>query len=50
MDTGLHSIKTASNKANHKAAEATGDFTRNKIADKILKPKPLMKIQEMLKQ
>ena len=39
MDTGLAALKTASKKAVHKAAEATGEFLRNKIADKIVKPK-----------
>ena len=39
MDTGLAALKTASKKVVHKAAEATGEFLRNKIADKIVKPK-----------
>ena len=39
MDTELAALKTASKKVVHKAAEATGEFLRNKIADKIVKPK-----------
>ena len=39
MDTGLAASKTASKKVVHKAAEATGEFLRNKIAEKIVKPK-----------
>ena len=31
--------KTATKKVVHEAAEATGEFLGNKIADKILKPK-----------
>ena len=37
--TGLNALKTASKKVVHKAAEATGEFIGNKIADKIVKPK-----------
>ena len=37
LDTGLDALKTASKKVVHKAAEATGKFIRNKIADKIVK-------------
>ena len=33
-------MKTASTKIVHKAAEASGEFLGNKIADKIVKPKP----------
>ena len=40
--TGLNAVKTAFKKVVHKAAEATGEFIGNKIADKILKPKPLL--------
>ena len=44
MDTaakvGLDTLKTASKKVAHWAAETTDEFTRNKIADKIVKPKP----------
>ena len=36
--TGVDALKTASEKVVHKAAEATGEFTGNKIADKIKKP------------
>ena len=39
MDTELHALKTASKKVVHKAAEATGQFIGNKIANKIVKPK-----------
>ena len=38
--TALDKLKTASEKIAHKAAEATGEFIGNKIADKIVKPKP----------
>ena len=37
----LDALKTAYKKVMHKAVEATGDFIRNKIADKIVKPKPI---------
>ena len=37
MNTGLDSLKTASTKLVHKAAEATCEFIGNKIADKIIK-------------
>ena len=39
--TGPDSLKTASKKVINKAAEATGEFIRNKITDKIAKPKPV---------
>ena len=39
MDTELHVLKTASKNVVHKAAEATGQFIGNKIANKIVKPK-----------
>ena len=39
MDTGLHTLKTALRKVVHKAAEATSEFIRNDIADKIVKSK-----------
>ena len=39
--TGLDALKTASKNVVHKAAEATGDFIGNKIADKIVKLKLL---------
>ena len=32
---GLDSLKTASKKVVHKAAEATGEFIGNKMADKL---------------
>ena len=37
--TGLDALKTATKKVAHKSAEATWEFIRNKIADKIAKPK-----------
>lgn len=39
--TGLVSLKSTSKKVFHKASEATGEFIRNKISDKIVKPKPV---------
>ena len=39
MDTELHALKTASKNVVHKAAETTGQFIGNKIANKIVKPK-----------
>ena len=39
LDAGLDALKTFSKKVVHKAAEATGEFLRNKIANKIVKPK-----------
>ena len=39
MDTGLNSLKTASKKVIHKAAEAAREFIGNKIAAKTVKPK-----------
>ena len=39
--TGLNALKSATEKAVHKAAEATGEFIRNKIADKIVNAKPV---------
>ena len=39
--TALDKLKTASKKIAHKAAEATSEFIGNKIADKIVKPKPV---------
>ena len=38
LDTGLDALKTTK-KVFHKVAEATGEFTGNRIADKIVKPK-----------
>ena len=35
--TGLDALKIASKKVAQKAAEATGEFIGNKIADKIMK-------------
>ena len=39
--TGLDALKTTSKKVRHKAAEATGEFIGNKIANKFVKPKPV---------
>ena len=39
--TGLDSLKTASIKVVHKKAEATGELIGSKIADKIVKQKPV---------
>ena len=39
MDTGLDALKINSKKVVHNAAEATGKFKGDKIADKIIKPK-----------
>ena len=40
--TVLDALNTASKKVFHKAAEATGEFIRIKIADKTVKPKPII--------
>ena len=37
MDAGRNGLKTASKKAVHKAAEVTGKFLGNKIADTVTK-------------
>ena len=37
LDTGIDALKITSKKVFHKAAEATGEFIGNKIADKIVK-------------
>ena len=39
LDTGLGALKPASKKLIYKAVQATGEFTGNKIANKIVKPK-----------
>ena len=39
--TGLKAAKTASKKGTHKTAEATGELRGYKIAEKIVKPKPV---------
>ena len=38
---GLDALKATSKKVVHRAAEATGEFIGNKIADEIVKPKPV---------
>ena len=40
-NTGTDALKTASRKVVHKTAEGTSEFTGNKIANKIVKPKPV---------
>lgn len=40
--TGLKALKTASENVFHKVAEATGKFKGSKIADKVMKPKPVI--------
>ena len=40
--TGLGALKTASKKVVHKAVEETGEFIGNRIADQIVKPKPMI--------
>ena len=48
---GLDALKTASKKAVHKAAEATGEIIGSNVAVKIVKPNlSLMRIQKMLKK
>ena len=49
----LDALKTASKKLVHKAAEATGEFIGNKLADKIVKTKLLLaehsrKVEEII--
>ena len=39
--TGLDASKTAVKTEAHQAAEATGEFIRKRIADKIVKTKPV---------
>ena len=39
--TGQDAAKTASRKVAHRASEATDEFIGNKIANKIVKPKPV---------
>ena len=38
--TGINAAKTAPKKVVHKTAEFVGEFIVNKMADKIVKPKP----------
>ena len=37
LNTGPDALTTSSKKVDHKAAEATGEFIGNKIADKIVR-------------
>ena len=39
--TGLDALKTMTKKVVHKAAEAAREFIGNKIASKIVKPRPV---------
>ena len=39
--TGIVALKTATKNVVHKAAEATGEYIGNKIADKTVKSKPV---------
>ena len=39
LQTGLVALKTATRRKAHKAAEATGEFIGNKIANRNVKPK-----------
>ena len=40
-ETGIDALKTATKKVTHKAAEAAPELIAKKIADKIVKPKPV---------
>ena len=42
IETELDALKATSKKVVHKAAEAAGEFIRNKIADKIVKSEPVI--------
>ena len=42
MDTGANTWKTASKRVIHESAEAAAEFLGNKIADKIVKVKPVI--------
>ena len=42
QNTGLDALKVAFKKEVHKVAEAIGEFIGNKIADKIMKQKPVI--------
>ena len=42
LDTGIDALKTVSKGVVHKAAETTGEFIENKIADKTVKEKPVI--------
>ena len=46
--TGLYALKSASKKRVDRVAEATGAFIGNKIVDKIVKPKPVTSIKNMV--
>ena len=42
LGTGLNALKTACKKTLHKVAKAAGKFIGNKIADKVVKQKPVI--------
>ena len=46
--TGLDATELAPQKVVHKAAEATGEFIENKIAEKIVKPKPMPEVNSII--
>ena len=46
--TGLYALKSASKKGVDRVAEATRAFIGNKIVDKIVKPKPVTSIKNMV--
>ena len=50
LDTGLDALKTVSKRIVHKAAEATGEFIGNKIADAVAKSNhdKIMKIKPVV--
>ena len=41
IKAGLDAAKTVSKKLIHNAAEVTGEFIGNNLADKVVKPKPV---------
>ena len=47
--TELYALKTVTKKVAHRAAEATGEFIRNKIFSKIVKPKPVPDVYHVIK-
>ena len=50
-ETGLDILKTASKKVIHKTAEVTGEYIGKKIADEIVKRKPISGVNsKMLKK
>ena len=47
--TELYALKTVTKKVTHKAAEATGEFMGNKISSKIVKPKSVSDVYQVIK-